>query len=174
MAILIAFLEKSGRIDKGQARPQPELAGLKLDTAGELTARTGLPRAPATSHRRGKSAPKPRVVNFAELERIPLPRSPVRWELDQDFGRQVGCAIQGCVRVRDAAWRRSRRLQATAGCTSRSGLSPALSVGASGMLLVDDLGKAEAFPEAPAAVQRYGVDGELAGVAPLTRDNISL
>jgi hypothetical protein len=171
IASLLAFLEKSGCIDRQKAGKTYKLvpAGMKVDAGGEVTLRIGLPQAPATTHRRDKAARKPRNVNFAEVERIPLPRSPVRWELDQASAQKSVEPPKAAFEVRDAPW----RILAIDKLAPEARPDPAfrqLYPTASGLLLVDDLGNAEEFSEAPAAVLRFDLDGQLAGKAALTRD----
>jgi hypothetical protein len=171
LANLIAFLEKSGRIGRQKAGKTYKLvpAGMKVDAAGEVTPRVGLPSAPAASHRRDKAGRKPRNVNFAELERIPLPRSPVRWELDQAAAHKSTEQPKAAFEVRDAQW----RILAVEKLAPDARPDPAfrqLYPTASGLILVDDLGNAEEFPEAPAAVLRFDLDGQVAAKVALTRD----
>jgi hypothetical protein len=168
VAILIGFLEKAGRIDRQKSGKTYKLvpAGTKIDAAGELTARSGLPQAPATSHRRGKSAPKPRAINFADLERIPLPHSPVRWEVQQQATETIA-PPKDDFETRDADWRLLSIERLPPAARPDPAFRQLYPLG-TGMLLVDDLGKSEAFSEAPAAVQLYGADGELKQTVALT------
>ena len=169
VATLIAFLEKAGRINRQRSGKSYKLlpAGTRMDAEGVLTARIGLPQAPASSHRRGKTAPKPRLVNFADIERIPLPRSPIRWEIDQDAAQTVKPA-KDPFEVRDANWRLVHVEKLPRAARPDPAFRRFYPLFA-GTLLVDDLGKSEAFPDAPAALQRYGADGELKEAVALSR-----
>jgi len=171
LANLIAFLEKSGDIGRQKSGKTYKLvpAGIKVNARGEATPRSGLPQAPAKSHRRGNNGRQPKGVNFAELERIPLPRSPVRWELDQAAAHKLTEPVKAAFEVRDAQW----RIIAIEKLAPAARPDPAyrqLYPTSSGLFLVDDLGKAEEFPEAPAAVLRFDLDGKLAVKGALTRD----
>lgn len=170
IATLIGFLEKSGKLSRQKSSKTYKLLppGMKVDAAGAVMPRVALPQAPVTSHRRDKGGYKPRLVNFAQMERVPLPRAPVRWELDQTAGKSVE-PPKTAFEVRDAQW----QIVSAEKLAPEARPDPAfreLHPTASGLLMVDDLGNAEEFGEAPAAVLRFNLDGDLVVKAPLTRD----
>ncbi|HEU0160917.1 MAG TPA: J domain-containing protein [Rhizomicrobium sp.] len=170
IAALIGFLEKSGKLSRQKSGKTYKLLppGMMVDAAGVVLPRVGLPQAPVASHRRDKGGYQPRVVNFAQTERVPLPRSPVRWEVSLTAAKRVE-PPQTAFEVRDAQW----QIVSAEKLVPEARPDPAfreLYPTASGLLMVDDLGNAEEFGEAPAAVLRFDLDGELVVKAPLTRD----
>ncbi|HEY3888793.1 MAG TPA: hypothetical protein VGL73_09470, partial [Caulobacteraceae bacterium] len=63
----------------------------------------GIRKRDVTSHRKGSGSPQLREIDIAELEYVPLPRSPLKWEVDQ-AGREKVPPAREPFEVRDANW----------------------------------------------------------------------
>lgn len=168
IATLIAFLEKSGRLGRQKSGKTYKLvpAGTKIESTGEVKPRITLPQAPVASHRR-KGTRKARNVSFVEIERIPLPRSPIRWDLPPALN--MFDPPTNPFEVRDAQWLIVVIEKLPLDARPDPAFRQFLPTG-SGVILLDDLGNSEVFPEAPAAALRFDHDGQIAAKAALTRE----
>ncbi len=159
VANLISYLEKSGRIVRvKEGRTYRLLLGDAKDVP------TVAPRAPVASHRTDKTPPKLRQLDMASLDYVPLPRSPMRWEVTRE--RMAPVEIKDHFEVLDADWTitniESIPLPQRPDTAFRK-----LYPNDSGLLMIDDLGKAEGMDCAEASALRYGRSGRLDATAGL-------
>ena len=137
VANLISYLEKAGRIVRvKEGRTYRILPGDAKDVP--LTA----PRAPVASHRTDSTPPRLRQLDIASLDYVPLPRSPMRWEEAQLVReRMAPVEIKDHFEVLDADWTitniESIPLPQRTDTAFRK-----LYPNDSGLLMIDDLGKA--------------------------------
>jgi DnaJ domain len=117
--------------------------------------------------RKGPNA-RLRELDLKSLPYVPLPRAPLRWEEARSKGAREIPEAQDTFEVRDAWWR----------LTMVEKLPPAerpdpafrrLYPVESGLLIIDDLGKAKGLGPIEAAALRYDRDGRLAAKAGLAR-----
>jgi len=100
IALLTSYLEKAGmlaRVKSGRT--------YALFPPGSSEVPAPPRKRQVSSHRSEKVPPRLRTIEIADLEYVPLPRSPLRWE-EAEAGRQrakVPEAVEPC-EVRDAAW----------------------------------------------------------------------
>lgn len=163
---LIGWLEKAGRITRTKKGSSYTLWLVGSDDAP----RPAVKRVAPPQKRVGSPA---RVIeiDITKLPYIPLPRSPLRWEEKQARQLQeeapgtseffevrdgTGWSLESVEKIRmaDRADTAYRRLHAVD----------------EGLILLDDLGKATAFPDAPASALRYDRQGSLVAAAPLLHD----
>ena len=162
VANLISYLEKAGRIVRvKEGRTYRILPGDAKDVP------TAAPRAPVVSHRTDKTPPRLRQLDIASLDYVPLPRSPMRWEEAQvTRERMAPVEIKDHFEVLDADWTitniESIPLPQRPDTAFRK-----LYPNDSGLLMIDDLGKAEGMDGAEASALRYGRSGRLDATAGL-------
>lgn len=166
VATLIGWLEKSGRI-----RREKRDKTYAIWLAGSAQAPAPTPKHNVRSHRTDRNPPRLHEINITRISYVPLPRSPLRWEEAQlrsvaaeipqamdhfDIRDANGWEIEAIEKIPqeekpDTAFRKHHPLD-------------------SGLLMVDDLGKAEGLGRIPSAVLRYSRSGELLGKKPLLHD----
>ena len=162
IAKLVSYLAKSERISRiRQGRTY------RLLPAGHSDVPEKPARRQVGSHRRAK---RPlHVINFDydKMRYVPLPRSPSLWDEQQARAKAdlTSPALQR-FEVRDSNW----QILDIENLSPRARPDPAfrrLHGTRSGLLLVDDLGNAEAFEDVAAAVLRYDAEGTIAASAGL-------
>ncbi|HWP92591.1 MAG TPA: J domain-containing protein [Thermodesulfobacteriota bacterium] len=163
---LIGWLEKAGKIMR-----EKQGKTYAIWPAGVAQASVPPPKRNVRSHRMDRNPPPMREIDVARIPYVPLPRSPLRWEEAQVRGSaaELPEAID-YFEVRDAnGWEigtiETIPLEEKPDTAFRQ-LHPL----DSGLLMVDDLGKAEGMGWIPAAVLRYGRSGELIAKKPLLHD----
>lgn len=166
LATLISWLEKAGRIRRLR---QGSSYALYMANAVEAPA----PQRPreVRSHRVDRAPLRLLEIDTASIPLVPLPRAPLRWEAATQ-GRVAAAAEipDDAFELREApAW----RITAIDKIPTAERPDPAFRRFHSsnrGLLLLDDLGKAAAFPNASASAVRYGPHGEIHASAPLLHD----
>ena len=181
VANLISYLEKSGRIvrvKKGRT--------YKLLASDASEAPAPSPKRVIGSHRRDKKPPRIHELEISSLEYVPLPRSPHKWE-EAIVIRETATIPKpsGFFEVADADWqieKIEKMPMAERPDTAFRKMHPT----DSGIVMIDDLGKAQGLGQIEAAALRYGRDGKLAvkkglqhgihriGVHPLGRSLIAI
>jgi len=163
---LIAWLEKAGRISRKRSGSY-----WTLHPPASQGAAPSLPKRRLQSHRHGKP---PLAVLPLELEGLPyvsLPRAPFHWE-ERREGRMpepVPEINQPFELLAAPGW----TLDATEKIPMSDRPDTAFRrfmAAREGLFLVDDLGKANAFPEARASTIRYGRAGEASASGRLHHD----
>ena len=120
------------------------------------------PKPIAESHRTDDQPPKLREVDVAPLSYVPLPRAPLRWEETQ-AGRDRAAIPEAeeQFEVHDADWHIAtvdKIPPAERPDTAFRQMHPANS----GIVMIDDLGKADGVGQIEAAALRYNRTGDLA------------
>ncbi len=162
VANLIAYLEKAGRIVRiRQGRAH------RLVCAGSADIPAALPTETVKSHRADTTPPKSHELDISSLSYVPLPRAPLRWE-EKQTNRERAKVSEAAdhFEVRDADW----RIEAIEAIPAEARPDPAfrqLHPNDSGLLMIDDLGKAEGLGSIPASAVRYDRAGSLAAKAGL-------
>ena len=116
--------------------------------------------------RKGRHA-RLRELDLKSLPYVPLPRAPLRWKVRSGGGRNAP-ETEDAFEVRDARW----RLTAVEKLPTAERPDPAFRRQYpvdSGLLMIDDLGKAKGFGPIQAAALRYDRDGRLAAKAGFSR-----
>ena len=163
---LISWLEKGGRIERTK-----EKRTYRLWPAGQAEVALAPPRRSAPSLERRGEALKATLVDVNELPYVPLPRAPLKWE-ERDSGHVPEAVVPPSepFEVRDAPdWSLvsvEKVPMEERPDTSYRQFHPM----AGGLILLDDLGKAEAFPHAPASALRFDRQGRQVAAAPLGHD----
>jgi hypothetical protein len=162
VANVISYLEKSGKIVRTRAGHT-----YKLVLPG-----SAVPPIPPTKlivryHRTDRTPPTLREIDSSSLSYVPLPRAPLRWQEIQAGGVRAQIPEpEEHFEVRDADW----RLAPIEKIPPAERPDPAfrqMHPSGSGLLLVDDLGKAEGLGQIEAAVLRYDGAGHLVAKAGL-------
>ncbi len=181
VANLISYLEKSGRIVRVKAGRT-----YKLLASDSSEAPAPPPNRIVGSHRKEKKSPRLRELEISSLEYVPLPRAPHKWE-EGIVVREAATIPKpsGYFEVTDATWQieKIEKLpMADRPDTAFRKMHPT----DSGILMIDDLGKADGLGQIEAAALRYDRGGELvakkglqhgiyrAGVHPLGRSLIAM
>lgn len=166
LATFISWLEKAGRIRRVR---QGSTYALYMANAVEAPAPP--PAREVRSHRVDRTPLRLVEIDTSRIPFVPLPRAPLRWE-EAAQGR-VATAIEipdEAFEVREApTW----RITTIEKIPTAERPDPAFRKFHSinqGLLLLDDLGKAAAFPNARASAVRYGPKGETCASAPLLHD----
>ncbi len=122
---------------------------------------TPTPKRVTESRCTGQRPVELREIDLKALSYVPLPRAPMRWEETQ-AGREAApiAEARGLFEVRDANWRIARvdnMPPSERPDTAFRKVAPA----SSGLVMIDDLGKAEGLGPIEAAVLRYDRTGQL-------------
>jgi len=166
LSTLIRWLEKAGKINR-----QKQGKTYAIWLAGSAPAPEPRRERNVRSHRVDRSPPRMREIDVLSIPFVPLPRSPLRWEEAQV---QVAPAVvpepRAHFEVLDA---RGWKVETMA--TLRAEEKPDTAFRKlyplhSGLLMVDDLGKAEGLGQIPAAALRYARSGELVAKESLLHD----
>jgi hypothetical protein len=164
VALLIGYLEKAGKLARVKTGKT-----YRLVLPGATDFPTPPPRREVASHRKDKKAPPLHEIDIAKLDYVPLPRSPSKWEQAQAEAelRKVTDAVEP-FELRDGGWR----------MTSVEKIKPAerpdtafrvSRLGAAGLFLIDDLGKAEGLGPIEASALRYDYAGVVSSKTALLR-----
>ncbi|HUO03868.1 MAG TPA: J domain-containing protein [Candidatus Binataceae bacterium] len=160
IANLISYLEKGGkivRIKEGQ--------NYRLVLAGSNEAPVRVPKRLVSSHRTDSKAPPLYKIDVSSLRYVPLPRAPMRWEEAQS-SRERGKTpdANDLFDLRDSDWRVTSVDKMPSADRPDSAFRRMYSVD-SGLLMIDDLGRAEGFGPIEAAAIRYDRSGRLVAKA---------
>ena len=178
---LVIYLEKAGKLARIKAGKN-----FKLVPPGSPEIPRPAPRREVASHRRDPKPPKLHEIDISTLDYVPLPRAPLRWE-EAQAGRERAQVAEAreAFEVRDADW----SIASIAKIPAAERPDTAFRItrpSASGLFVLDDLGKAQGADAGPASVLRYDRAGALAvrkallhdvyrfGVHPLGRAFIAL
>jgi hypothetical protein len=120
------------------------------------------PKRIVTSHRADRKPPPLREIDIASLDYVPLPRAPLHWE-EAQVARERAATPEPSepFEIRDAGWRITavEKIPATERPdTAFRQMYPT----ESGLIMVDDLGKADGLGQIDAAALRYDREGKLA------------
>jgi hypothetical protein len=165
VAVLISYLEKAGKLARVKAGRT-----YKLLPAGSPEIPPSPPQVRASSHRTDKERPKLREIDISKLSYVPLPRSPPKWE-EAQAGRErarIAEAVEH-FEVRDADW----QIVSVTKTPPSDRPDPAFRqtyASGSGVILIDDLGKAEGLGAVAAAAMRFDRQGRQSAKAGLDRD----
>ena len=160
IAKLVSYLEKSGRIVRIKHQRT-----YRLLPAGHSDVPEKPPRRSVGSHRRAKSPLQVIDLDYTKMQYVPLPRAPSLW--DEHQTRAKADLIPPPLHrfeVRDSNW----QVVTIESLPPSERPDPAfrrIHGTGSGLLFVDDLGKADAFEDAAAAVLRYNAEGNVAASA---------
>ena len=162
-ATLIRWLEKHGEVVR---RKKGRTYALYSPSAAPEVVEVPTPI--IASHR--TDGPKqPRKLDLSGLERVALPRAPHRWE-DNSRGSLEPSDIKSYFQVMDALdW----SLGEIEKLPMKERPDPAfrqMHACGTGIFMIDDLGNAERFPNAPAAAIHYGRRGDLRAKGALLHD----
>lgn len=161
IANILFYLEKAGKINRVKAGKTNTLF-----LAGSAEIPKPLPKRQVETHRKEKSRPRFSEINISSLEYIPLPRSPLAWEEKKGSkNKKDQSDLKEPFEVREADWTISsvEKLEAT------ERPDPAfrqIYPTSDGLLMVDDLGKAEGFGQIEGAALRYDRTGALVAKKP--------
>jgi DnaJ domain len=156
IANLIGYLEKGGtvvRLKEGHS--------YRLVLAGSSEAPAPITKRRVASHRRDRKASPLREINLSSLKYVPLPRAPMRWEEAQS-SRERGKvpSAENLFDIRDADWSVSSIDKMSRGDRPETAFRRMYSVD-SGLVMIDDLGKAEGLGPIAASAIRYDRAGRL-------------
>ena len=156
VAKLISYLEKAGKIVRVKAG-----RSYRISPPGSPDIQALPPKRIISSHRTDSKPPTLREIEVASLSYVPLPRAPLRWEEPQARRERAGVPeLEDEFEVCDADWR----------IGSIENISPAqrpdtafrqMHPTDSGLVMIDDLGKAEGLGQIEAAALRYNRAGEV-------------
>ncbi len=181
VANLLWYLDKAGKVVRVKAGRTYRL--LPPDSP-EVPAPP--PKRIVKSHRSERKPPRLHEIDIASLSYVPLPRAPLRWE-EAQAGRERAAVPEAeeHFEVRDADWRIATIEKiplARRPDTAFRQMHPT----DSGLVMIDDLGKADGLGQIEAAALRYDRAGEVAakkglqhgvyrvGVHPLGRGLIAM
>lgn len=166
VSTLISWLEKAGKITREK---QGKTYSIWL--AGSLHSPAPVPKHNVRSHRIDRNSPRLHEVDVARIPYIPLPRSPLRWEEMQVRGASTDLPqTTHHFDVRDANEWEIETIEKIPPEEKPDTAFRQLHPLDSGLLMVDDLGKAEGLGQIPAAVIRYDRSGQLLAKKPLLHD----
>ena len=165
VANLLSYLEKAGKIvRKREGRTYRITLGSKLTSDTQPVVRV------VQSHRDESEPPEIQEIDISSLKYVPLPRAPLRWE-EAQAGREraQASAKQDHFEIRDADW----QLASIETIPYKERPDPAFRkfhFNDSGVVMIDDLGKAEGFEHKRAAALIYNRSGREASKEGLTHD----
>lgn len=164
VSTLIGWLEKAGKI----TREKQEKTYL-VWPAGALHPPMQSPQRNVQSHRLDRKPPRMREIDVASIPYVPLPKSPLRWEeakMRSDVAANLP-EVMDHFEVREAeGWAVDAIEKIPAGEKPDTAFRLLFPLD-SGILMIDDLGKAEGLGQIPAAALRYSRSGELLAKKPL-------
>jgi len=169
IGLLLSYLEKAGmlaRVKSGRT--------YALFPPGSSEVPTPPPKREMSSHRSEKALPRLRIIEIADLEYVPLPRSPLRWEVAEARRQRakVPEAVEP-VEIRDADW----EIASVEKIPTDERPDTAYRISRpcrAGVILIDDLGKAEGLGSIPASTLLYDRAGQVAAKAGLLHDTYRL
>lgn len=166
LSTLIGWLEKAGKITRQKQGKTIAIWPARAVQAPELP-----PKRNVRSHRLDRNPPRMREIDVAHIPYVPLPRSPLRWEEAQVRGAAAEVPEPtDHFETRDADGWEVGTIEKLPPEEKPDTAFRQLHPLHSGLLMVDDLGKAEGLGRIPAAVLRYGRSGELLAKKPLLHD----
>lgn len=166
VATLIGWLEKAGKITR-----EKQGKTYAIWPAGAVQAPAFPLKRNVHSHRMDRNLPRMREIDVARISYVPLPRSPLRWEEVQVRGEAAEVPEPADhFEVRDANGWGVETIEKIPPVEKPDTAFRQLHPLHSGLLMVDDLGKAEGLGRIPAAVLHYGRSGELLAKKPLLHD----
>jgi hypothetical protein len=156
VANLLSYLEKAGRIVRIRSGRTYKL--LMPKSPGALT----LPPKPIPkSHRTHRRPPTLREIDLSSLSYVPLPRAPLRWEEAQaDRRRAAAPKAENYFEVHDADWQIAT-IEAIPPSERPDTAFRKMAPTYSGIVMIDDLGKADGLGQIEAAVLHYDQTGLL-------------
>jgi len=166
IANLISWLEKAERLSRTKRGRSFALAvaGSGHDTAS-------MPKRQVKSHRTDRSPLRCREIDLQSLPYVPLPRAPLRWEeRSEEPSRKPVNDASDWFEIREAD---QLKLLSVEKIPIEERPDPAfrqIHPINTGLIMVDDLGKSKNCGSAPAAVVRFGRDGNRAAEALLHHD----
>ena len=166
LSTLIGWLEKAGKITR-----EKQGKTYAIWPAGAVQAPELPPKRNVRSHRLDRNQPRMREIDVARIPYVPLPKSPLRWEEAQVRG--AATEVQEPTdhfEVRDANGWEVVTIEKLPPVEKPDTAFRQLYPLHSGLLMVDDLGKAKGLGRIPAAVLRYDRSGELLAKKPLLHD----
>lgn len=157
VANLISYLDKAGKIARVKSGRTYRI--LPPDSP-EIP--KPAPKRIIRSHRTDREPAKLREIDVSALDYVPLPRAPRRWD-DVHANRKQATALEtvDLFEVRDADWKIEavdKIPLAQRPDTAFRQMHPT----DSGLIMIDDLGKADGLGQLDAAALRYGRTGKLA------------
>jgi len=164
VAMIIGWLDKAGRIRRTK---QGSTYMLALPDAADVPALK--PARIISSHRRGKSVINVVGIDVTGLPYVPLPRAPGHWEGSRDESARTASAGPPFEVSEGDGWKilsvqhlpKEERPD-----TAFRQMHPI----DTGLLMLDDLGNAEGFGDAPSAALRFDRSGNQMAAAPLRHD----
>lgn len=166
VSTLIGWLEKAGKITR-----EKQGKTYAIWPAEAVQAPAPAPKRNVRSHRTDRNPLRLREIDVARIPYVPLPRSPLRWEEAQVRGAAAELPeAMDHFEVRDANGWEIGTIEKIPPEEKPDTAFRQLHPLDSGLLMVDDLGKAEGLGRIPAAVLRYGRSGELLAKKPLLHD----
>jgi len=166
VSTLIGWLDKAGKITR-----KKQGKTYAIWPAGAVQASAPPPKRNVRSHRIDRNPPTMREIDVTAIPYVPLPRSPRRWEEVQVRGSVAGVPeATDYFEVRDANGWEIGTIEKISPEEKPDPAFRQLHPLDSGLLMVDDIGKAEGLGSIPAAVIRYGRSGELLAKKPLLHD----
>jgi len=166
LSTLIGWLEKARKITR-----KKQGKTYSIWPAGAVPAPELAPKRNVRSHRLEQNPPRMHAIDVTRIPYVPLPRSPSRWEETMVRG-SVTEIIEPAdhFEVRDTNGWEIETIEKLPPEEKPDTAFRQLHPLHSGLLMVDDLGKAEGLGRVPAAALRYGRSGELLVKKPLLHD----
>ncbi len=156
VANLISYLEKSGKIVRIRSGRTYRL--LPPDSPGVPAPP---PKQIVGSHRTDQKSPRLREIDASLLSYMPLPRAPLRWEETQVGRERAAVPVpEDHFEVRDADWQIAMIEKIPAAERPDTAFRQMHPTG-TGIIMLDDLGKAEGLGQIQAAALHYNRVGEL-------------
>ncbi len=156
---LLSYLEKARKLVRVK-----EGRTYRLLPPGSAEVPEPTPKLIVRSHRADRKPPPMREIDIASLDYVPLPRAPLRWQEAQvTRERAVVPEPSEPFEIRDAKW----TIVAVEKTPATDRPDPAfrqMYPTASGLVMIDDLGKAEGLGPIDAAALRYDREGKLAAM----------
>ena len=156
VANLLSYLDKAGKIRRVKAGRT-----YRILPSGSTDVPVPPPKRTIRSHRRRQALPKLLEIDPESLPYVPLPRAPARWE-EAVVARERGVLKAAeHFEVRDAEWRIAKIEKIPPSERPDTAFRQMYPTG-SGLVMVDDLGKADGLGPLPAAALRYDRLGRVA------------
>ena len=157
VANLLWYLDKAGKVVRIKTGHT-----YRLLMPGSQNIPAALPKRIVKSHRTDRKPPRRREIDVSSLSYVPLPPAPLRWEEAQTGREQTPVSeAKDHFEVRDADWRLTMVEKiplAERPDTAFRQMHPT----DSGVVMIDDLGKATGLGQIEAAALRYDRAGKLA------------
>lgn len=154
-ANLVSYLEKAGQIVRVKSGRT-----WQIFPPGAAEAPPALPKRVVGSHRSSRTAIRLREIDLSAIAVVPLPRAPLRWE-EARAGRERAAVPEssGPFEVRDSAW----QIASVSSIPAAERPDPAfrdMHPTDSGVVMIDETGKADGFGAVPAAAMLYDRTGK--------------